>query len=241
MILPRGEMLAVILPFVIVPPVDSGSILIVGLVDDKSWAGFKAQSCSEGSWRWCVARTRRAFGPHGSMKTFSKSYWYTRRLFCVSWESIVTASELEYDFSASVSDQYWEMRKLDFHGLMMFVSSIPLNGDLVLSGVINLPEIDQTHCIFMRSYRALRGSCLVLVWWRGIDYDPLNTWRIGQTYGQVRRPWCSIRPAGGDWSPFNPMEIVSLFVEFRLISLVICVGRAYEWMPTGELPNVETA
>ena len=75
----------------------------------------------------------------------------------------MTASELEYDFSASVLDQYLEMRKLDFHGFMILISSIPFNSDLLLSGVINLPEIDQTHCIFMRSYRALRGSCLVLV------------------------------------------------------------------------------
>lgn len=43
-ILPRGETLAVILPLVIVPPVESGSILIVALMDDRSGEGVKAQS-----------------------------------------------------------------------------------------------------------------------------------------------------------------------------------------------------
>jgi hypothetical protein len=49
MILPRGEMLAVILPLVIVPPVESGSILMITLVDDNSGEEVKAQSWSEGS------------------------------------------------------------------------------------------------------------------------------------------------------------------------------------------------
>lgn len=49
MILPRGEILAVILPFVIVPPVDSGSILIVALVDERSGGEVKAQSWFDGS------------------------------------------------------------------------------------------------------------------------------------------------------------------------------------------------
>ena len=47
-ILPRGEMLAVILPFVIVPPTESDSILIVALIDVRSGEEFKAQSWFDG-------------------------------------------------------------------------------------------------------------------------------------------------------------------------------------------------